>query len=127
MGKDYGALVLTKTEHGEALRQLICMSADLGSPERIAAEVPLSQNDIYLRIAIDEGNASFSYSLDGKEFRPFGQPFMARPGVWIGAKLGIFSGGVTDHGEFGYADFDWFRIAGAPIGSEAYRTAVAFP
>jgi len=54
---------------------------------------------------------SFSYSFDGKEFRPIGEPFQAQPGIWIGAKMGVFAGGVTDHGEFGYADFNWFRVA----------------
>jgi len=110
MGKDYGSLVIAKTEHGNMLRQLLGMSADLGTPERIAAELPLLQEDVYLRVAVDEGKVSFSYSLDGRDFRPVGQPFTAQPGVWIGAKMGIFASGVTDHGEFGYADFDWFRL-----------------
>ncbi|NYF77816.1 glycoside hydrolase family 43 protein [Granulicella arctica] len=114
LGKDYGALALTKTEHGNVLRQLLCMSANLGTSERIVAEVPLSQDDVYLRVAVDEGSVSFSYSVDGKEFRPIGQRFMAQPGIWIGAKVGIFASGVTDHGEFGYADFDWFRLTALP-------------
>lgn len=114
LGKDYGALELAKTEHGNVLRQLLCMSADRGTPEEIAAEVPLLQNEAYLRVAVDEGNVSFSYSLDGKQFRPIGQSFMAQPGIWIGAKVGIFASGVTDHGEFGYADFDWFRVTALP-------------
>ena len=110
LGKDYGSLVIAKTEHGNVLRQLLCMRADLGAPERLAAEVPISHDDVYLRVAVDEGNISFSYSLDGNQFQPIGQAFRAEPGVWVGAKLGIFAGGVTDHGEFGYADFDWFRL-----------------
>ena len=114
LGKDYAALVLAKTEHGVVLRQLLCISAELEAPEKIAAEVPLSQEEIYLRIAVDEGNTSFSYSLDGIEFHSIGEPFVAQPGRWIGAKMGIFAGGLADHGEFGYADFDWFRIAALP-------------
>jgi beta-xylosidase len=114
MGKDYGSLVLIKAEHGNVLRQLMCMSADLGTPERIVAAVPLSQDDVYLRVEVDEGKVSFSYSLDGTEFRPIGGPFMAQPGVWVGAKIGIFASGTTDHGEFGFADFDWFRFTALP-------------
>jgi beta-xylosidase len=114
MGKDYGSLVFVRTEHGNVLRQLLCMSADLGAPERIEAEVPLSDDDVYLRVGVNEGRASFSYSLDGKGFRPIGQPFMAQPGAWIGAKMGIFASGAVDHGEFGYADFDWFRLSALP-------------
>jgi beta-xylosidase len=114
LGKDYGSIVLTKTEHGKAIRQMLCMSADLGTSERTAAEVPLLQDDVYLRVAVDEGKVSFSYSLDGKEFSSLGQPFMAQPGTWIGAKMGIFASGVTDRGELGYADFDWFRLTALP-------------
>jgi beta-xylosidase len=114
LGKDYGSLVLAKSEHGNVLRQSLCMSADLGTSERIVAEVPLSQDEVYVRVAVDEGSVRFSYSLDGKEFHPIGQPFMAKQGVWIGAKVGIFASGVTEHGEFGYADFDWFRLTALP-------------
>jgi beta-xylosidase len=110
MGRDYGALVLAKTEHGDVIRQVLCVSADVGAAERIEAEVPVSQNDIYLRVEVNEGQTSFSYSFDGNEFRPIGQSFMAQSGVWVGAKIGIFSAGSIDQGEFGYADFDWFRM-----------------
>jgi beta-xylosidase len=114
MGKDYASLVLTKTDHGNVLRQLQCISADLGAPERIEAEVPLSRDSLYLRVSMNERRASFSYSLDGKDFRPIGESFLAQPGAWIGTKMGIFASGVVDHGEFGYADFDWFRLTALP-------------
>jgi len=114
MGKDYGVLELARTEQGNVLRQSICILADLGNPEKISAEVPLLQNDVYLRVSVDEGNVSFRYSLDGENFYSIGESFIARPGLWIGAKVGIFASGVADHGEFGHADFDWFRMAALP-------------
>ncbi len=110
MGKDYGSLVVVKAKQGNVLRQILCLQADRGSREKVQAEVPLAQDEVYLQVEVDEGKVSFSYSVDGKEFHPIGQPFAAQPGVWIGAKMGIFAGGETDHGEFGYADFDWFRV-----------------
>lgn len=114
MGKDYGALALVKTEHGVVLRQVLCLSADLGTIEKTMAEVPVSEDNLYLRVAVSDGSVSFSYSVDGNEFRPIGEKFTAQPGVWVGAKVGIFASGVIDHGEFGYADFDWFRVAALP-------------
>ncbi len=48
----------------------------------------------------------FSYSTDGKRFEPLGESFAAKPGVWIGAKVGLFAVGAS-----GYADYDWFRFA----------------
>jgi beta-xylosidase len=114
MSRDYGALLITKTDLGDVLRQLLCVSADRGTPDRIAAEVPIMQDNVYLRATVDEGKVSFSYSVYGKELRSLGQPFMAQPGIWIGAKIGIFASGVASHGEFGYADFDWFRLTPLP-------------
>jgi beta-xylosidase len=114
MGKDYGFLVIAKTKQGNVLRQVVCLQADRGVPEKVATEVSVPQDNVYLRIAVDEGRVSFSYSLDGNEFRTIGQTLTAQPGVWIGAKMGIFASGETDHGEFGYADFDWFRVTPLP-------------
>jgi hypothetical protein len=48
--------------------------------------------------------------LDGKIFNQIGESFTARPGKWIGAKVGIFALGTGAAGERGYADFDWFRM-----------------
>jgi hypothetical protein len=52
----------------------------------------------------------FSYSNDGEEFEPIGQPFVAKPGRWIGAKVGLFCIAPQESNSQGYADFDWFRI-----------------
>ena len=98
------AEIQSKGGHANAI------SADLGTPERIVAETPLSDQNVYLQLSVDEGQGSFSYSSDGEAFHPIGVPFLAEPGMWVGAKIGIFAGGKTDHGEFGYADFDWFRL-----------------
>jgi hypothetical protein len=52
----------------------------------------------------------FSYSNGGADFSPIGEPFTARPGRWIGAKVGLFAVRNAPGGEYGYADYDWFRV-----------------
>ena len=43
------------------------------------------------------------------EERGMGEPFTARQGKWIGAKVGVFC--VTpNEGNRGWADVDWFRM-----------------
>ena len=111
LGKDYGSVVIVKTLQGNVLRQIFCIHADLGSPEEVAAEVPLAQDQAYLRVEVNEGKISFSYSLNGQDFEAIGQTFRAQAGVWTGAKIGIFASGNADRGELGYADFDWFRLS----------------
>jgi hypothetical protein len=55
-------------------------------------------------------SAVFSYSADGTAFTDIGAPFIAKPGRWIGAKLGLFALGSVPVWEYGYSDVDWFRV-----------------
>jgi hypothetical protein len=48
--------------------------------------------------------------MDGINFSQIGEQFIARPGKWIGAKVGIFAVRNGTARESGYADFDWFRV-----------------
>ncbi len=111
LGKDYGSIEIVRTKQGLALRQMLCLKADNGAAEAVAAEIPLTQNEAYLRVEVREGSTSFSYSLNGASFIALGKSFEAKPGVWIGAKVGLFAEGDVRTGEFGYADFDWIRFA----------------
>ena len=73
--------------------------------------VPLKSNTFYLRVRVSkDAVCNFSYSVDGTSFSPLGEPFNARKGKWIGAKVGIFASRRGKTRETGYADFDWFRI-----------------
>ncbi len=47
----------------------------------------------------------FYYSLDGKRYAAAGEPFKARAGKWIGAKIGFYS--ITP---FTTADRGWMDI-----------------
>ena len=105
MGLDYAGLILENTEKGLVLSQVECPKAEKGTPEQINASIPLTDPTIYLRvkfscdgqkIAKSEGGhdlvvmCDFSYSLNGKSFKKLGNPFQAKEGKWIGAKIGTF-------------------------------------
>jgi beta-xylosidase len=53
---------------------------------------------------------TFSYSTDGNEFKPSGEPFVAREGMWIGAKIGFFALREGFTNDAGGVDLDWVRI-----------------
>jgi len=111
MGADYAYLAVRK--HGDklSLAQVICNRADQGRPEQDHGAVEVSGDTFYLRAAVSPGaECRFSYATDGKTFTAIGEPFTAKPGRWIGAKVGIFALGATSAREFGYADYDWFRV-----------------
>ncbi|HEX8072322.1 MAG TPA: glycoside hydrolase 43 family protein [Pyrinomonadaceae bacterium] len=112
MGLDYSYLSLVKRPAGLFVSQTVCKNADGHAPEReetLAAA--LTGDTFYLRVQVSEGAVcKFSYSVDGKNFTPVGEPFTAREGRWIGAKVGLFAVRTGKTRENGYADFDWFRV-----------------
>ena len=66
---------------------------------------------VYLRVTVtDDANCVFSLSRDGKKFETVGKGFIAKPGKWIGAKVGLFALGPMGATRRGHADYDWFRL-----------------
>lgn len=111
MGVDYAYLALTKRADRLVLTQVVCHRADTGAAEHVVAETPSPASIVYLRATVDTGAlASFSYSLDGRTFTELGERFTARPGKWIGAKVGLFGTSAVSRAARGYGDFDWFRV-----------------
>ena len=112
MGLDYSSLSVRRKGEGLYLSQTICKDADRGTLEKESAAIPLRGTTFYLRVVVSaKAVCRFSYSTDGTKFLPVGESFTARPGKWIGAKLGIFALGTGQVRESGYADFDWFRFS----------------
>jgi hypothetical protein len=94
-----------------AVSETICTGANEGKPERDIAPAEAAAQTLYLRVAVSkDAMCRFSYSADGASFREIGEPFPARAGRWIGAKVGLFALASTPGKELGYVDFDWFRV-----------------
>lgn len=123
MGRDYARLAVVKAAHKYEIRMVECINADKIQPEKTTVCTTLSPSrikgersyetmdiDIFLRVKVAENHTcTFSYSTDGKTFRDCGQPFKAREGQWIGARIGFFS--IMPEGKnCGWMDIDWFKI-----------------
>lgn len=126
LGMDYAYLALRRTPEGVELVQARAVDAHQGSPEQVLASVPGAPAELFLRVAIEnpEGHEAvcrFSYSTDGVRFRPLGEPFTARPGRWVGAKLGLFAVRPAGSPAGGHADFDHFRLAPVPASTATAR------
>ncbi len=130
-GLDYAYISLKKTGTGLVVSVSKCIDAESGKPEQKTAEIPVNTTTVYFRVNIRNidpnekdfatyntsssskyGNAActFSYSTDNVNYQLVGNPFAAKKGKWIGAKVGIFAIRKGKTYENGYADFDWFRI-----------------
>jgi beta-xylosidase len=111
MGTDYAYLGVRRAKGGIFFSQAIAMGADQGAPEKESTPVPLTATTFYLRVSVAaDAVCRFAFSLDGNNFVPVGDPFTARAGKWIGARVGIFALGSAPAPEYGYTDFDWFRV-----------------
>ncbi|PYS84129.1 MAG: glycoside hydrolase [Acidobacteria bacterium] len=112
MGQDYAYLAVKKKPEGLSISQTICKDAESHAKGREGAGVALKGNTFYLRVKVSQNAVcDFSYSTDGTNFSPVGEPFKARQGKWVGAKVGLFATGTGKAREYGYADFDWFRVS----------------
>ncbi len=111
MGLDYQYISVKRIEEKLLLRVVRCTDADKGSAEEMLFSVEIPEPRIFLRVNVDSSAlCSFSYSIDGKKYITAGEKFRARPGMWIGAKIGFFAlrDGITN--DAGSTDIDWFRI-----------------
>lgn len=111
MGIDYSYLGVTNRDGKLVLSRSIARDADKGTAETESASQPLSANELYLRIRVKPGAiCTFGYSADGKTFKDVGEPFKAREGRWIGAKIGFFFNRPGKFNDAGSADIDWIRF-----------------
>ncbi len=111
MGEDYQYISLQCIDGAYNLRVVRCEDARTGGEEIELISEPMDQHTVFFRIRVEKGAiCSYSYSLDGKRFTEVGDTFQAKPGRWIGAKIGYFAirEGVTN--DSGTVDIDWFRI-----------------
>jgi beta-xylosidase len=112
MGMDYSYLAIVRTENGYRLERTLCEDAPKDTEETAEDGIDLADGKLYLKIRVEaDAICRFSYSTDGRRFNDIGEPFKARQGRWIGAKVGLFAVGLTQAQRSGYADFDFFRFA----------------
>ena len=114
-GDDYAWIGLKKTETGWRVVQVVCRGAAKSGSEQEIAGLRVNSPTIVLRVVVTAGaSCRFSYSEDGQKFMPLGDAFVARPELWIGAKVGLFALATGKATQTGCADFDWFRVECVP-------------
>lgn len=117
-GQDYAWVGLRRV--GGALRLVVRTLKDAKdvtgeSPERETASVAAKGPAVYLRVRVTHGGTCrFSVSADASEFTPIGDEFVARPGVWMGARVGLFAVGRAGTTRVGHADWNWFHVEPPP-------------
>ena len=111
MGRQWAFVALTNTNDGLRLGMFTGEYLQGYDKTQQIESTDIQQNNCYLRVHVDEkAVCTFSYSLNGEDFENIGKEFEAVPGMWIGAKVGLFNINPNIEDSKGYADFDWFRL-----------------
>lgn len=112
MGESWGYVGLTQTDDGLEVGMFEGERDDFRDLTQAIETAPADSNTIYLRVSVNNsGIAHFSYSPDNEDFTMLGKEFKAQEGVWIGAKVGLFSVNPNINKSEGSATFDWFRFS----------------
>ncbi|MBT1703931.1 glycoside hydrolase family 43 protein [Chryseosolibacter indicus] len=115
LGQNYAALTIRSSKDGLQLLYNTCKEANNGAAEVETVIASPKGNTIYFRTEVIKGAlCKFSYSFDGNKFLDVSDPLNAKPGRWVGAKVGIFCTRPSQTNDSGYVDFDWFRVEPLP-------------
>ena len=116
-GLDYSFIGIEKTKSGLKIFQAICNDADKGNKEIKTDSVDADNSKIFLNVEVTNNIENpgfpiciFSYSVDGEDFKRLGKEFIAKPGKWIGAKVGVFSTSANKNND-SYTDFDFVKVS----------------
>lgn len=102
-GMDYAALVMEKTASGMVVNYLECKQADKNKPEQVKNWGTIQGKKIFIKLVMQTGAlASFSFSEDGIHYSNTTPVFAAKPGRWVGAKMGIFCAASKTTNDAGY-------------------------
>lgn len=111
MGKQWAYLALEKTKTGTRLGMYEGDYYQGYDKTQLIESIDIEKNTCCLKVTVNENaECTFSYSLTGDNYKPIGRRFTAQPGVWLGAKLGLFAVNPNLKDSNSFADFDWFKI-----------------
>lgn len=124
MGRGYHRLGLTKRGNGFVLQLASCDDAEGGAPETVqdiavipagriyeAGLYPNLERALTFKLSVSKGaECQFYYSDSKGRFVKAGDSFTARPGKWIGAKVGFYSVTPPDCSERGWIDVIKLRL-----------------
>lgn len=110
-GADYAYLSVVKKAGGNYFSYSLCKEADKEKEATVQDGEKITNADIYLRVQVTKGAVcEFSYSTDGVTFKLIGEKLIAKPGRWVGAKVGLFCTRTVKTNDSGFVDVDWFRV-----------------
>ena len=109
-GADYASVSIVKRTNGLFLVYHQNIRADKNNNEKEEESFPVSGNEFYLSVKVNKGGVCHFSFKDQKGNTSIAKTFTAKPGRWVGAKIGMFCSRTNITNDAGFADIDWFRI-----------------
>ncbi len=110
-GADYAYISVEKKADGIYVVCKENVKADKNGQETEIGNFPVKGNDFYLEIRMDKGGVyHLRFSDNAHTKTSVERSFKAKPGRWVGAKIGMFCLRNNITNDAGFADVDWFRI-----------------
>lgn len=111
MGNEYSYIALEKAE---STNRIVVRTGKYDkyavTPQEHGA-VDTKTDKVWLKVQLlNDKECQYSYSLDGTNYTRLGGTCAVTPGMWIGAKVGIFASSPNIVQGRGYADFDYFEL-----------------
>lgn len=112
LGTDYACISIVKSNIGNFIEYSVCTNADNNKAnEKQIHHIAATSPEVYFKITVGQNaTCNFSYSFNGIDFINIPETFIAKPGKWVGAKLGFFCSRKEKTNDSGWADIDWFRV-----------------
>ncbi len=107
-GKNYGEICLKKV--GTAYH----VSQGEGAPDKNEVENQrniINQQELYLRVKVKSGVATFSYSLDGEIYYILGKEFTIMEADYIGTRIGLFCTHQENARNIGWCDIEFVEFS----------------
>lgn len=111
LGTDYAAITIVSKSDGNYITMTKCVNADKHQLPSDSLVAKVIGGEFYFRIKVENGpEYSFQYSTDGMTYVPVPGTFIAKPGKWVSAKIGMYCSGRVWTNDSGYAEIDQFEL-----------------
>lgn len=109
-GTDYASLSIVKGREEVYIVESENIGADKNESEKELSRIPFRENELCVTIKVSKGGiCEFSYGTE-KITTNLLKTFTAKPGRWVGAKIGLFCTRTNVTNDAGVVDIDWIRF-----------------
>lgn len=121
LGRDTAYIAVERGPRGLEIVSSTGRNVDAGGADVDAStRAPIPAGPVTLRATFEKGGrVRFGAPNGSVKLADPSPDFVARPGVWVGARVGLFAAAPGRAAARGYADVDWFRVE--PVGKESIQ------